>query len=84
MNIELWNEKNKKDFNFDIKISDGLSCGAGCRSIVVSEKGIIRPCEFLPDKYFSLGDLNHYKEFIYGKKIVLNILFVFTKSYLTT
>lgn len=68
MNIELWNEKNKKDFNFDIKISDGLSCGAGCRSIVVSEKGIIRPCEFLPDKYFSLGDLNQYKEFIYGKK----------------
>lgn len=67
--IKNFIEKYKKDIIIDSfdkeKIQKGfqenykcINCGAGILNWCISENGNIKPCEFIPDDVFSMGNIN--------------------------
>lgn len=67
--IKNLTEKYKKDIsidNFDKKEMEKgfqenykcINCGAGITNWCISENGNIKPCEFIPDEVFSMGNIN--------------------------
>jgi len=67
--IKNFIEKYKKDIIIDSfdkeKIQKGfqenykcINCGAGILNWCISENGNIKPCEFIPDNIFSMGNIN--------------------------
>lgn len=58
-------KKEKEKIAFD-ECAKCLDCGAGWYSLVISEKGCVRPCELLDDKIFNYGDINALSSIING------------------
>ncbi len=54
--IQTW-EDEEKDKELDPKYK-ALGCGAGLFTWAISERGIIKPCEFLADNACVIGDIN--------------------------
>lgn len=61
INVVVWQHsalyKSKKAASF-AQCDGCLDCGGGWYSIVLSEKGLVRPCELLPEAIFSYGDIS--------------------------
>ena len=67
--ISLWghvdfvsNQRRKNIYDKD----NLISCGAGSYTYVVSQEGKVRPCEFLPEDIFDMGDISIIYDFIKG------------------
>lgn len=69
INIIAWqhgslpDKSNKAAFN---ECEECLDCGAGWFSLVISEKGRIRPCELLDDNIFDFGNIDSIDKLIDG------------------
>lgn len=50
--------------DFSKNLSEHLNCGFGTENIVISQSGKIRACQFLPEKYFDIGDISYLKRLI--------------------
>lgn len=69
INIIVWqhNVLNKEQNKVAFEQCDKcLDCGAGWYSLVVSEKGHIRPCELLDEKIFDYGNLSAIEKIVEG------------------
>jgi len=69
INLEIFTEEDVTDFEVrkhNKKTFCSLSCFAGRGFMTISEKGILRPCTFLPEEIFSLGDLRDCSQNILG------------------
>lgn len=67
--ITLWGHVNFRNNQAENNIygNDNLiSCGAGSYTYVISQFGHIRPCEFLPEEKFDMGDLSIINDYING------------------
>ena len=69
INLTVWQhgmlKKEKEKVAFE-ECSKCLDCGAGWYSLVISEKGRVRPCELLDAKIFDYGDINAISSIING------------------
>lgn len=59
-----------------------LSCGCGSEYLIVSQNGEIRPCQMLPEAWFSIKNKNAFWEHINGN-FHTNELYLATKKYYT-
>lgn len=64
-----------EDFAFDNE-EDGshaggvcFHCDAGENSIIVSENGVIRPCQYMPERIFGLSNIRQYHEVVMNGKV---------------
>lgn len=68
LSIDLWHENNQYLLNDNIAC-DQLICKAGSKSIVVSQDGYVRPCEFMSEKYFNMGTIFEFDKYIVNQCI---------------
>ena len=51
---ELRKTKNSQNLSYSFQ------CDAGTRNITVSEKGVVRPCIYMPEEYFGMVTWSEY------------------------
>ena len=64
-NINIEHVENHDDISTNV-FRGSLSCGCGSQYIVISCKGEIRPCQTLPEEWFSIHEQNALQEHICG------------------
>lgn len=52
--------------NYTRNNEEHLNCGGGTETVVISQDGMLRVCEFLPEQYFNLGGIDVLKAQIEG------------------
>ena len=64
-NINIEHVENHDDISTNV-FRGSLACGCGSQYMVISCKGEIRPCQMLPEEWFSIHDQTALKEHICG------------------
>lgn len=82
--VVVWQHSSLQKENAEVmfeQCTNCLECGGGWYSLVLSEKGMIRPCELLPEDIFSYGDYNVIENIANNGYFYLNELREMTNRY---
>ena len=69
ISVAVWSHRGSgHEFKINTPPFDNLlPCGAGYTNFVISQSGLIRPCELLPEELFNMGSVDLFDDFIKGK-----------------